>query len=131
MSWIDNRLGALETRCDYIYRWVLALVQQVNAANQGVRQAQANYPASSGSSGGGVYVCYPSSGISGATWSSDAPSSPGSASLTVYQVQGTTVTSMGTNTVYNWLPAAVVASKACYCLPDGDGNYITVSQSCS
>ncbi len=128
MQWIESRISAIEARVEYIARYLQDLLDQIRNAAQNARNAY-NQAQPSGASAGAAYVCYPTSlaGASG-SWPS---LTPGSQSLTVYQVQGTSITSVGSFTVYNWLPAALVASKVAYCLPDGAGNFITISQSCT
>lgn len=128
MGWIETRIGTLETRLEFWIRQIQDLIQQVKAAAAMARNAYGQYNPANSSGGGGVYVCYPTT-IVGATGT--FPSLvPSSQSLTVYQVQGTAITSVGTFTVYNWLPASPAASKVAYCLPDGAGNYVLIDQSC-
>lgn len=83
-----------------------------------------------GTSGGGnPCYCLPTT-LGGATGTWPALT-PASESLTVYMVSGTTITSLGTFTVYNWFPATPAVSLVLLVLPDGAGNYVAVSQSCS
>ena len=126
------RIWKLEQRLQADEQKIQQLQDQLNK----VAQSQYNQPPVSAGGGGGsnaVYVFWPGSGgISGATWSGGVPVTAGSTSVTVYQVEGSsTVTNLGGKIVYNWLPAAVLGNKACYCLPDGLGHYIAISQSCT
>ena len=128
MGWIENRLAALERRFEWLLLQYQALVPQVRGAAQTARNAYQQWQPQ-GSAAGAAYFCLPTSlaGASG-SWPS---LTPGSQSLTVYQVQGTTITSQGTFTVYNWYPAAAAASKVLQVTPDGAGNFVAVAQSCS
>jgi hypothetical protein len=87
-----------------------------------------------GSSGGpqpGYYCLVPSGGPWGATWTSGVPTTPGSFGSTVYQISGTTVTSLGSQTVRNWFPASPAPSLVIQVFPDGSGGYQTGPQSCT
>jgi hypothetical protein len=80
---------------------------------------------------GEAFFCQPSSAVSGATGS--FPSlTPTSFTATVYQMQTGTLTSFETGaTVWNGFPAALVASKVCFVTPDGAGDWVVISQSCT
>jgi hypothetical protein len=56
---------------------------------------------------------------------------PGSQSLAVYRVNAGALVSVGTATVYNFYPAATVASKVLEVSANGDGTFSAVAQSCT
>jgi hypothetical protein len=128
VNWAEPRIYGAEQRIEYLLRQIQDLTDMVKAAQQLARSAF-QQPGNLNSSGSGVFFCLPTTlaGASG-SWPSLTPSSQ---SLTVYQASGTSLTSMGTATVYNWYPASPAASKVCFVLPDGAGNYVVVDQSCS
>jgi hypothetical protein len=128
MHWIENRLSSLEQRFESWVRQLQDLIPQLRAAAQNARNAYQQYTPT-GAQSGAVYFCLPTT-LTGATgsWPSLTPTSQ---SLTVYQASGTSLTSLGTFTVYNWYPAAPAASKVCQVAPDGSGNFVVVAQSCS
>ena len=81
-------------------------------------------------SAGGAYFCLPTTlGAATGSWPSLTPGSQ--AGLTVYQASGTSLTSLGTFTVYNWFPATPAASKVLMVFPDDDGNFVAGPQSCT
>lgn len=133
MQWIESRLHALERRVEDLYRRLLDLINQLNGVRQGLANAFASTSPDSGSGSSGFYVCMaPASGTYAGTWSGSAPTAGSSFTATVYQVSGTgTISSLGTQTVVNWLPATLQNSKACVVIPDGTGDYGVVSQSCT
>jgi hypothetical protein len=81
-----------------------------------------------GASSGAVLFCNPS-GLAGATgtWPS---LTPGSISTTVYRASGSTLATIGTQTVYNWFPAAPASGKILEVFPDGAGDFVAGPQSC-
>jgi hypothetical protein len=130
-GWIATRLGALESRVEYLIRLIGDIVQQLRAVQQAAKGVGSDYGTiPSGGAGQGAFFAMSSSGSWGATGS--WPSlTPGSISATVYQATGTTLTSLGTFTIYNWFPASPVASKVILVEPDNTGNYVVVTQSCT
>lgn len=127
-SWMENRLFNLEARFEAWVRLLQDVIAQLRAAQQLAQRAFGQYQPT-GSLSGGVYFCLPTSlGGATGTWPSLTPASQ---SLTVYLAQGTSLTSQGTFTVYNWLPAAPAASKVLEVTPDGAGNFVAVTQSCT
>ena len=117
---LENALTGVNQRLDDLFQQVGKIAQ-----NQWATQGMGG----GGGAGGGVFFCLPTAlGGATGTWPSLTPASQ---SLAIYQAQGTSFISLGTATVYNWLPAATVASKVCVVLPDGAGNYIVISQSCT
>lgn len=86
-------------------------------------------PFGGGGGGSGAFYCLPTS-LAGATGS--WPSlTPGSQSLTVYQVVSGALLSLGSATVYNFYPSAAAASKVAKVSPVGDGTYALEAQSCT
>lgn len=78
-----------------------------------------------------VYECQPSAAVTGATgtWPSLTPIS---FTADVYQIANGKLTKVVSGaTVWNGLPASLAASKVCYCLADGSGAYVVISQSCT
>jgi hypothetical protein len=130
MGWAETRIQALETRVEYLIRWIQDLIPQINNANQTARNAFSQYPNNSGGGGTGAFFALSTSGSWGATGTFPTLT-PGSISTTVYQASGTSLTSLGTFTIYNWFPASPVASKVILVEPDGAGNYVVVTQSCT
>jgi hypothetical protein len=128
MGPLETRLAALERRFENLKFDEEQLKAQVKAALQTARNAYGQWTPQ-GSANGSVYFCLPTT-LGGATgsWPSLTPASQ---SLTVYQVKGTSISSLGTFTVYNWYPAAPAASKVLLVLPDGAGSFVAVAQSCT
>ena len=131
MAWVESRILLAERSVEDLYRRLLDVFDQLKMIRQQVRAMGQRVPGGAPpGEGGGAYVCLAPSAVHG-SWSGSAPSSAGSFSATVYQVQGTVPTSIGTKTVFNWMPSDTVAGKACNLAPDGAGNYVVVSQSCA
>jgi hypothetical protein len=131
MGWAETRIQALETRVEYIIRWIQDLIPQINSANQTARNAFSQYPDTSGGGGGGAFFCLPSSAVSGATgtWPTLTATS---FTADVYQSASGSLTLVASGaTIYNEFPAGLAASKVCFCVPDGAGNYVVVTQSCT
>lgn len=132
MQWLESRLHNLEARVESLYRRLLDLKGVLDNVRQQLRGAFQQLPAGGGSSSSGDWYCVtPSSGTWGATWTSGAPTTPGSFSATVYSVNGTSTASLGTQTVYNWFPASPATSKVIKLTQDGGGNFTTGPQSCT
>jgi hypothetical protein len=126
------RLGYSENAIAQLLRDLADLRRRVAAVEQMPWGAQGGGDGG-GSSTEGFFVCMPSAPVAGASWTGSAPTGgvPFSPSPTVYQVSSTGITSLGTQTVNNWLPASLVSGKACVIVPDGAGAYGVVSQSCT
>lgn len=78
-----------------------------------------------------VFECMPSSTVTGAggTWPAITPVS---FTADVYQIAAGILTMVASSaTIWNGLPASLAASKVCYCLLDGTGDYVVISQSCT
>jgi hypothetical protein len=123
----ELRILRLENALTGVNQQLADLFQQVGkiAQNQWATQGMGG----GGGGGGGVFFCLPTA-LGGATgaWPSLTPASQ---SLAIYQAAGASLTSLGSFTVYNYFPAAPAASKVLLVLPDGSGNYVAVSQSCT
>ena len=133
MQWIEQRILILEQKWAAFWRDWLNLLQQVRALQQGLLAAQQQGGGGGGSSSpqAGWYCVTPASGSWGATWTSGAPTSPGSFTATVYYISGTTITNLGTQTVNNWFPASPVNSKVIQLYPDPSNAFQTGPQSCT
>jgi hypothetical protein len=131
MSWIENRIAALESRVEYAVRYLQDLTQQVLAAAQTARQVAANYPVFSSGGSGGAYTCLPTAAVNGAIWGDDAPISGTSFTADVWQWNGTTPTALGPRNCINTLVDGLLADQPCPCTPDGNGNFVTISQGCT
>ena len=132
MYWIEQRVKACEDRLEYIIRYLQDLREQIIAAAQAVRTASSSYGLGGVGSTGGAFFCYAPS--TGGPWGSTGtlPSAtPGSFTATVYQIIGATQSAIGSYTIYNYLPASPVNSKMCILIPDGAGNFVVVTQSCT
>jgi hypothetical protein len=84
-----------------------------------------------GTPSGGVFECQPGGTVDGAsgTW---PDLDPVSFTADVYQIiNGKLSLIVGSATVWNGLPASLAENKVCYCLPDGAGDYVVISQSCT
>lgn len=101
----------------------------IQAATQNARNAFAQ-PYNGTGGGGSVFFCLPTT-LSGASGSWPSPTPGSQTGLTIYQVSGTSITSVGTATVYNWYPATPAASKVLMVVPDGSGAFVAVAQSCT
>jgi len=124
MGWVESRMILAERSIEDLYRRLVDVMAQVTASRQGLRAANQALPASAPpGGGGGVFTC------PGPTVSTIA--SGASFTSSVSQCQGGSLAVVGSATVYNWLPAALVPSKTCIVLPDGTGSYVVVSQSCT
>lgn len=131
MGWIEQRIAQLEAKVENLYRRLLDVIAQLDAVRQALRAAFQQLPTGGTSTGADVYVATPSAAVAAATYASGAPSSPASFPATVYQVSGTAATNLGTQTVYNWLPSTLAASKVCLLARDSAGNYCVLTQSCT
>lgn len=104
------------------------MAQTVKAALQTAKGAYGQWQPQGSASGGGYFAMPTTLGPATGSWPS---LTPGSQSLTVYQATGTTLSSTGTFTVYNWYLSTPVASKIIQVTPDGAGNFVLVAQSCT
>jgi hypothetical protein len=130
-GWAEQRLGALESRVEYLIRYLQDLIPQLRNAQQSARTANQQYPSFGAGVSGSALFCQPSGIVSGATGSWPTLS-PISFTADVYSVSGTTITILAASaTIYNWFPASLAASKVVYVVPDGAGNYVAVTQSCT
>ena len=123
----EARICRLEDQLRDVLQAIAQLQVQVG------KIAQDQFAQSSGGGGGGgtvgAYFCLPTAlGGATGTWPT---LTPGSQSLTVYQVVSGALSSVGTATVQNWYPAATVASKVLKVTPNGDGTYSAEAQSCT
>lgn len=119
------RLEQLATAAQKAIADLQAAVAQLAQA-----QTQGNPYNFGGGGGAGSYCCLPTS-LAGATGS--WPSlTPGSQTLDVYVAQaGTLALFKSSATVYNFYPAAAVASKVAQCALNGDGTFSITAQSCT
>jgi hypothetical protein len=131
MGWIENRVSAAESRIEYLCRLIQDLNAQIKAAMQAARQAASNYPYVSVGYGQAFYTATPTSSVSAATYSGTAPTAGVTFTATVYQWNGGTPTSIGSQTCFNTLPVSLTADAPCPVAPDGNGNYGVLSQSCA
>jgi hypothetical protein len=116
---------------------VAKMAQQIQALQTQVNAIAANQfnPLSGLGGGGGIsataYVCVPTGTVSAATYSGTTLTAVVTFSATVYQIQNTTITSLGSQTCINGLADTLDADFPCPCVPDGQGNYLVVSQGCT
>lgn len=126
MAWVEDRLIKAEGRIESLYRRLMALVDQVKALADSMRanaqQQPSGAPPSDG--GGGVFVCLVPSPASGSP-----PTAVATFSAEVFQMPG--LGSKGIQTIRVGIPGPTVANKWGYCLPDGSGGYVLISQSCN
>jgi hypothetical protein len=122
MNWLETRIKASEERIEYLIRYLQDLVPQLRAAAQSARTASSNYGGGGGGSGSGAFFATPGSAVSGnSTFTAN-----------VYSFVGGTSTLVATSaTIYNNFAAALVASKLCFVVADGAGNWVVVTQSCT
>jgi hypothetical protein len=122
MSWIESRITQLEQRVEYLYRQLQQVLQQVRAALNQLNQVGGGGSGGSSSSGL-VYTCTPSNIIA-------AGGSLATQTINLYQA-GTASPLTGTYTVYNPMGAATVVTKTLIVMPDGVGNFVAITQSCT
>jgi hypothetical protein len=127
---LEARLFELEKAMRAVQDAIRQLTQRVGALEQ---QAFASTGGSQGGGGGGAnsYFCLPVAAVAGAggTWPAITPAS---FTADVYRASGTSLTLVqSAATCYNYFPAALVASKVVFLSSDGQGNYDTVTQSCT
>ena len=121
MHWIESRIKLVEERVEYLYRQLQAVLQQVRAALNQLNQVGGSGGGGSGS--GSVYTCSPSGTIA-------AGGSLGGQTVNLYQA-GSNTALTGTYTIYNPMGGATVVTKTLIVLPDGLGNFVAITQSCS
>ena len=131
-AWIETQLRQLESRFETLLSQFQDLVRQNKAAAQSARTANQQYQTFGTGVGQAVYQAMPTGTVNGASGSFGSLT-PVSFTSAVYQVSGaaTNAEIASAATVYNWLPATLAANKICYVLPDGQGNWIVISQSCT
>jgi hypothetical protein len=118
---VENDLTAIKRQLDDIFQQLGKIAQN--------QFAPGNVGLGSGGGGGNTFFCLPTAlGAATGTWPSLTPASQ---SLTVYQVVSGALSSVGSATVYNFYPAATVASKVLQVKANGDGTYSAVAQSCT
>lgn len=124
MGWIDARLGTLESRFEQLRRDVSDLITQLKGAAQTARNA---FQQNSGNPNAvaGTFMAYPTSIIAVG----------GSLSIAVYQVAGGLQTLVGTYTIYNYGNSPTVAGSGStfpvYLIPDGQGGFTIINQTCA
>ncbi len=128
---LETRLLRLELLATAQAQQIQGILGQLAQLSQQLAAAM-SWGAGASGSAGAFYVAFPSAAVSGATWTSGVPTSATSFTGHVYHVSGTgTVTDMGSQTILNWLPATLSASKAVIVDPDGAGNFVVTGQSCT
>jgi hypothetical protein len=129
-GWIETRVRACEEGLEYLKRQILSLIQQLRAVEQAVRTASTGQAGGGGGSSGSFF-CLPSAAVSGAggTW----PALTGVSFIAdVYGATGSSLVLIkAAAQCYNFMPAALVASKVVFLSADGQGNYDAVTQSCT
>jgi hypothetical protein len=131
MNVIESRVRLLEDGLARAWRAILNLIARMTR----LEQQLASIPGGNGGGGGSgqnaLFCAGPSSGTIVATGSWPTVT-PDSFTSDVYFVQGTSITTLAAGaTIYNWYMAALATGKVCYVVPDGLGNYVVVSQSCT
>lgn len=126
-AWVESRILLLERQQKELSRRAQELDARSKQALQQVRAQDQQVP-DSGDGGGAIFVVFVP-GAYGAT--PGTPPAPDSFDATVYRVQGTAApTSVGTKTCLVAVPGPTAANKWAYCVPDGQGHYVVISQSC-
>lgn len=129
---MDSQLRPLESKVEYIYRTLQWLIPQIRGAQQTIRSGQAMGLPQSQSGGGSVYVCAPSSSIAAASAAPGTGTPGGPVNTTIYQIQSGVYVSIGTANVYNaMLTATAGGGRVLIVIPNGDGSYLAVAQSCT
>jgi hypothetical protein len=129
-GWIETRIAAVEQRVEWLIRQVQDLIPQLRAALQQARNTSASYGGGGGGGGGSLFAM-PGSTVAAATGTYPT-GTPASFTANVYTTAGGTMTLSATGaTIYNWFPAALTASKICFVVADGTGDYVVVTQSCT
>jgi hypothetical protein len=118
----DARLMTVERILAKAVRDISDLISRISRAEQNQVTGGSG---GGGTSGGGTYIAYPASTIATGAF----------LSLTIYQCQGGTTTSIGTFELYNYLASSIQAGDGSstfgvMCLPDGSGAFTGISQSC-
>jgi hypothetical protein len=130
-GWIANRLGALESRVEYLIRLIADITQQLRGVQQSAKGVGSGFQFGPSGGGGGAFFCQPSGSVAGATgtWPTLTPTS---FTADVYQMVGGVLTLITASAgISNGFPAALVASKVCFVAADTSGAYVVVSQSCT
>jgi hypothetical protein len=121
-GWIANRLGALESRVEYLIRLIADLTQQLRGAQQAAKGVGSDYNNAPTGSGGGAFKCVSAAGTAGG----------GSSSETIQQLSAGSFSSIGTATIYNPMPSDAIPSGHTVTLAAvGDGTYMALSVSCT
>jgi hypothetical protein len=131
-GWIENRLYALEQRVEYLMRLLQDLLPQLRSAQQNARNAFAQWNPGGGSGGASVYVCVLGAALPAGT--APAGGAPGSlAAQTIYRIAdgGASYTTVGTATVYNPYLSAGTSGRIVTVIPNPDGSYTAIGQSCT
>jgi hypothetical protein len=132
VAWIESRILLAERSIEDLYRRLRDLFDQLKMVRQQMRALGQQVPGG-GNTGAaaGFFVCYPTTGVAGATWTGGVPTAGAPFPAVVCQVSSTGIDNLGSKACYNWLASPLVANKGCVCLPDGAGAYGVVSQSCT
>jgi hypothetical protein len=122
LGWIETRTKACEESIEWIKRWIQDWTPLIKASLQNARTASQGGGSYGGGSSAGAFFATPGSSVAG------------NASFTanVYSFVAGTATLVATGaTIYNNFAAALVASKQCFVVSDGAGNWVVVTQSCT
>jgi hypothetical protein len=121
-GWIANRMGALEARVEYLMRLIADLTQQLRGAQQSSKGVGASFQNLPSGGGGGAFFATPAGAVTG--------NSSFTANVSQFVAGSSTVVATAA-TIYNNFAASLVAGLQCFVVPDGAGNYVVVTQSCT
>jgi len=129
----EQQLRALESRVEYIYRWITdTILPQLRGAQQGVRGVYQQPTTTIQSSGEGVFWCAPSSSIPAASGVPGTGTPGGPVTANVYQMQsGAYVLVASSASIYNGMLSATIAGRVLAVCLNGDGTYSAPGQSCT
>ena len=132
MTNLEGRLIRLELLLKHDEQRLSSLESRAATLEQQGRQPLAQMWQAGGGGGGPVFIALTGAGGIAAASGAPAGGTPGSASLSIYQLVGGSYTSMGTATVYNcYLSATAASVKVLTVGTNGDGTYTVLGESCT
>jgi uridylate kinase len=128
---LETRLFRLEQSIVQDEQKLATLAQQVAQLAQQL-WAVAAMAGGGGGGGGGVFYFSPTAALSGPAGAPGTGSPTSLANQHIYAISGGAWSSVSTTaTVSCGLPSGIVATKTCICIPNGDGTYSAIAQSCT
>jgi hypothetical protein len=129
MGWIENQIQIVTNRVEYLFRLLTDLTAQLRAVQQGLQSA---FQQEQGTTSSGGATCWFADNLNLAAATGAWPTiTPSSGTYTVYHANAGALVSIGSKTVYNFMPDATDSTKRQILGKNADGTYSVITQSCT